>query len=518
MNTKVEQIYQGMINSEKKGVFVGKKTTADYLGYVLGNRFYFTHMDSCCEYEDALYYVMDNVTADYKGVYEADNVIALSDFVEVLNTSVIPQNRPVALWGGGYELDNEFEVITKYCMPKYIIDKSKTGTYRGVEYVHPDNIDVKNYFIVITTTKYASEIRSILNTFGCKEGLDYILGSNPCLINDNSEMFIHTITDHPIKRVDCRRPFEYVNVGVGGNLTHCCFQWLPKYVGNILDENDGCDSIISRIIRVSFMNCTYSFCNSICCPEMSKEREKLYSDQQVNEGVYLQEQHIKDVDVAFDNTCNLFCESCRTDYLIDKTNEPYEIARNVKNKLVPIAERMTVAGNGEVFLSKAYQSLFEKNYPNLQLIVLSNGNLFSPEKWKLLEGKYKSVHLMFSIDAASKETYEKVRRGGKWENLIRGLRTASELRKKGDIARFVIRFVVSSQNYMEMPAFVNLGIEMGCDCVNFTRIENWGTFSEDEFSKMSMFIGDTPKPEMRNILKLPIMNHSIVTYSNISCD
>lgn len=94
----------------------------------------------------------------------------------------------------------------------------------------------------------------------------------------------------------------------------------------------------------------------------------------------------------------------------------------------------------------------------------------------------------------------------------------SMLRKNGDIERFVIRFVVSSQNYKEMLAFVDLGIDLGCDCVNFTRIENWGTFSEEEFTKMSMFIGDTPKQEMLNILQLPIMKHSIVTYSNISCD
>ena len=121
-------------------------------------------------------------------------------------------------------------------------------------------------------------------------------------------------------------------------------------------------------------------------------------------------------------------------------------------------------------LSKAYARIFDKTYPNTVLTILSNGNIFTEDKWKMIDGKFKDIILMFSVDAATKETYEKVRRGGRWENVMRGLSLASKLKKEGKISKFIIRFVVSNRNYIEMPDFVRLGSKLGCDIVDFSRI------------------------------------------------
>ena len=84
--------------------------------------------------------------------------------------------------------------------------------------------------------------------------------------------------------------------------------------------------------------------------------------------LYLKEQEIVDVDVAFDNTCNLRCESCRSEYIIDKSIETINIAEKICKKMIPESRRVTVAGNGEVFLSKAYSKIFEGFYPNTCLL------------------------------------------------------------------------------------------------------------------------------------------------------
>lgn len=518
----IGSIYEGIIKGKVKAVFYGKKDIKDYLCYVLGNNVQMKLIscldevqcdESVCIYDDVTEQ-KDNISIELKK--GETTYIKLSEFVLMFNDVHIPSNRQVALWGGGAELKSLFKLILKYCQPAVIIDKQKDGDFEGVPFVKPESINVKDFFIIITTTKFASEIKEILDFSGCKIGKDYIHGTDPSILNDNAKMFVKVITDKSLKKNICKRPFEYVNVGERGNLTHCCYEWLPKYIGNVFDGEKIADTITSRIIRISFMNQTYSFCNSVCCPFMSSDRKKLFLDkQEINDELYLKNQEIVDVDVAFDNTCNLRCESCRSEFIVDKSMESLSIANQICDYLIPESRRITVAGNGEAFLSKAYARIFNGEYPNIDLTILSNGNLFTFDKWKAVEGHFKSVTMMFSVDAASKETYELVRRGGKWENLINGLQTASELRKRNLIKRFIIRFVVSKRNYLEMPRFVQLGIDMGCDLVDFTRIENWGTFTDEEFSDISMFINDQPKTELRRILDLPIMGEKIVRYTNI---
>ena len=515
-----ENIYLEIKTGKATATFIGRSVICDYLCYVLGNGIRMNVSDSVADDSNTDFYIVDDITEDNHIEKSLDDrIVMLSSFIEVLNEVHIPDDRPVALWGGGLELDKQIDTILKYCSPQVVIDQCKEGDYRGIPFVRKDNIDINDYFIIITTTKYAGEIRSFLIEKERKEGRDFILGSNPDFINDNAKMFRDALTSKPLHKVTCRRPFRYVNVGVGGLLTHCCYKWLPVYIGNVLNaSSSNCDTITSRIIRVSFMNQSYAFCDTVCCPFMAKTREKLHSENGVaiDEEVYMERQNIVDVDVAFDNTCNLYCESCRDRFIIDKSIEPIQIAEKISEELLLNAKRLTVAGNGEAFLSKGYEKIFSKTYPDTSLAILSNGNIFTEEKWKLIDGKFKDIILMFSIDAATKETYERVRRGGKWENVMRGLSLASRLRRERKVRSFVIRFVVSKRNYKEMPNFVQLGTELGCDIVDFSRIENWGTFSESEFDRISMFVGDEPKPELKAVLCLPEMKNEIVRYTNIA--
>ena len=82
-----------------------------------------------------------------------------------------------------------------------------------------------------------------------------------------------------------------------------------------------------------------------------------------------------------------------------------------------------------------------------------------------------------SIDGASKETYEKLRLGGKWEKLLEGLACISKLRQQHDF-RFILHFVVQKQNYHEMEDIIDLGRQYGADRVWLNRITDWQTFTD----------------------------------------
>lgn len=180
-----------------------------------------------------------------------------------------------------------------------------------------------------------------------------------------------------------------------------------------------------------------------------------------------------------------------------------------------------LAGNGEVFLSKTYEEIWKNPIINNAetIRLLSNGMLFTPKKWEeFYKGKENSnIWVYISVDAATKETYEQIRRGGNFEVLLKNLKFISKLRKNNVIDYFRINFVVQRKNFREMEKFIELGIELGVDNVFFTKVLNWGTYSDEEFDEISMMDRDmrAPKRELKEILDKEIFKNKIVDLGTI---
>jgi MoaA/NifB/PqqE/SkfB family radical SAM enzyme len=62
--------------------------------------------------------------------------------------------------------------------------------------------------------------------------------------------------------------------------------------------------------------------------------------------------------------------------------------------------------------------------------------------------------LLVSVDAATKGTYEKIRRGGRWEQLLGALSLIKE--NEAAFSLVAINMTVMRENYREIPAFVQL--------------------------------------------------------------
>ena len=172
-----------------------------------------------------------------------------------------------------------------------------------------------------------------------------------------------------------------------------------------------------------------------------------------------------------------------------------------------------------MFASPAYRSIYKSNECRPQFIrLLSNGMLFNQTNWEHFVNEHtKKIMLTVSVDAATKETYESIRRNGNFDILKRNMEFASELRKRGELCYFRMNFVVQRENYKEMIPFVEWGEELGVDEVFFTKILNWGTYTEEEFAQISMMEADgiTPKTELKEILEDPRMKSEIVDLGTI---
>ena len=110
------------------------------------------------------------------------------------------------------------------------------------------------------------------------------------------------------------------------------------------------------------------------------------------------------------------------------------------------------------------------------VILHTNGLLLDSQRWDLLGDTRPLVtQINVSLDAASSETY-KTNRGGSWAKLMDNLRFASALKRD-----LVLFFVVQANNYREFPGFVRIANELGAASAELLGLQNWGTYSPEEY-------------------------------------
>ncbi|OPY62539.1 MAG: molybdenum cofactor biosynthesis protein A [Pelotomaculum sp. PtaU1.Bin065] len=121
-------------------------------------------------------------------------------------------------------------------------------------------------------------------------------------------------------------------------------------------------------------------------------------------------------------------------------------------------------GGGEPFYQKECLNFikgFDKSLnPYLGFFVTTNGSLLTKEIINHLKSFY-NVFLNFSIDAGSKEIYEKIRQNGKWEVVMNNLKMAADVRDERPNWQVGWNFTVMKKNIFEMRKAMSLVIEMG---------------------------------------------------------
>ena len=77
-----------------------------------------------------------------------------------------------------------------------------------------------------------------------------------------------------------------------------------------------------------------------------------------------------------------------------------------------------------------------------------------------------------SIDAATKETYQKIRIGGDFDNLINGLKRLQKRKEKlnSPTPKLITKFVVMKLNYKEIQEFVKLINSLGINTISLGHV------------------------------------------------
>lgn len=432
----------------------------------------------------------------------------------------IPENKKVALWGLNDACDF-FLQYQKNIVPECIFDRdlSKSGIYCDITVISPDSIADWNDYYVIITCRDRYSVRDWLISKGMKEKEDFLFYGYYVDRFCASEMMQKTIYGLSKRRIDCAYPFSCARLEGDGSMSLCACEYI--IAGNILHQKTETvwNSAAAAVIRLSMVNQTYSFCDAYACQFYDLEKLPVLEGN-VNEDAYERKasEMPEIIWMNSSSTCNLYCEICRK----ERKNISYiqnQRSMEITKKAVPLIKkgnRVLIAGDGEVFLDASYHYLLsrmeELYHDGLKWTILTNGNLMTKEKVEyILKYGGNSTRIMVSVDAARKETYLKIRRGGNWERLIENLRYVGRQRKEGRLAIFRLNFVVQSSNVKEMGEFVRLAESIGANEVWFTAVRNFGTYGTDEFKQIDVHDENgNIKPEYHIYFENPILKSEMV--------
>jgi sulfatase maturation enzyme AslB (radical SAM superfamily) len=295
-----------------------------------------------------------------------------------------------------------------------------------------------------------------------------------------------------LKDYVCVAPFEYLEVTNHGGIYGCCPGWMPKKLSELENVASVWKSDALKDVQESMLDGSYKYCSTEHCPALNQ----LVNKGIVNTGFFTPKEKFKKsnykgprtINYAFDKSCNLSCPSCRTEKIMANPKEIEKIEwvmNEIETAYGDSLQRLYLSGTADPFASKSFRKLLtnfdKKKYPKVYDIQLhTNALLFNEQMWNDIKDTQRYIKTIeISIDAATKETYEIVRRGGDWDVLMDNLKFISTL----PITDITLSMVVQNNNYMEMEDFYKLmtSIFKKNGKVFFKKITNWNTFSDAEF-------------------------------------
>jgi|WetSurMetagenome_2_1015567.scaffolds.fasta_scaffold20250_3 MoaA/NifB/PqqE/SkfB family radical SAM enzyme len=272
----------------------------------------------------------------------------------------------------------------------------------------------------------------------------------------------------------CVNPFYEFEIDVTGNVVVCCTGWLKHSLGNMKNQTIGevWNSQVARYIRRKMYKAEWEdICNPNCPKIVNYKKYKtVIKYEDLNKIQNLTPKHIEEIAAGKDylestptvfklsdsKVCNLKCKMCSVvnseSYADDK--EMIERRTIDLEKYLDKAKVILMSGNGDPFARKDTRELMI-NYKNgksdLRFSLVTNG-LLLPRYWdKIKHQKFDAINV--SLDSVTKEVYEKIRIGGKYEDIMKSINLIEENKEK--FKHVVLSMVVMRSNYKEIPAFID---------------------------------------------------------------
>jgi len=163
------------------------------------------------------------------------------------------------------------------------------------------------------------------------------------------------------------------------------------------------------------------------------------------------------------NQCNLRCIMCHFSSPENYTKRKQEMKLNdfarIAHEIFPLCHHVSLSMSTEPLLHREFAEILritrQYNIPFVHLY--TNGMLMRPEVMTALVTQ--TVHqISVSVDGATRDTFERIRKGAKFDRLIANIQALNAMKEKYNSAtpRIDFNFVLMRSNITELPALVHL--------------------------------------------------------------
>ena len=347
-----------------------------------------------------------------------------------------------------------------------------------------------------------------------------------------------------LSKFACMVPFKHIEIHTRGQVSACCWTWLPTWVGNLL--TDSAEDVINNLDRKQIqddMRCgNFSHCNDQC-PQLNSflNNQTDYWDLVPKDNLdHRLKSATMNVGFSYDLSCNLQCPSCRDNLIVWKPDDPNdEDGQRIKlihNKVKDLVNilltqhqlvNLNITGSGDAFASPLYWGylleLASKPVPsNLRINLKTNGVMMTEENWNDIKPLWPIIEFVeVSVDAATENVYKIVRKNGNFKKLKKNLDVFDQLVYDGCFPRlngWQTNIVVQRDNYKDLKAFVEWQLTFKSKPKIWTNLlAQWGHLSNERFEKMAVWQSNNPnRSELVKILKDPIFRNTQLKLGNLT--
>jgi MoaA/NifB/PqqE/SkfB family radical SAM enzyme len=171
--------------------------------------------------------------------------------------------------------------------------------------------------------------------------------------------------------------------------------------------------------------------------------------------------------------CNLECVMCPwTELRPEAARMSWDTFTRIA-EYFPLTQGVDFTGGGEPITHPRLAEMVRvAKQAGCEVGFSSNGTLLDPGLAATLVSLGQDW-ISFSVDAATAETYERIRQGAEFETVMRNIETLRDIKiaRRSKVPKMMLVFVMMHENFHELLAYVELAHELGVEQIIFKNLD-----------------------------------------------